>query len=319
MPTGGSSNTSNTGPNQQQQHGFQTSFALPRVLYSDEKENAGPELLLTRVEEFLSTRDDSPSLRRQQQQQQRTGGSQRGTTLGSREPKVSSISEQQQQYSIPVEEIMAVDTKQNRSLLITTLSMGVFEFYDLTANGYDILLAFLKASLHPERIAALEESFSSCYDTLHSNSSVTSCLDVDTLQARHLSDRAENETWPEKLSRRVGHVLSSLSELSDAFCAVSCCNEKRDAAPAPSSAAAAAGKPSTTITTTPTKKPELEIDDASTVQSPQNNKKTKPPVQMRSGGGRRPATSSGRRPPIASIPSGLSVEPDPEMDTSSRL
>jgi hypothetical protein len=259
--------------------------------------SVGPELLLTPVQEYLTNnnisnmRDDTSS-----------------PTRGRRSHNSSRISPiaVATQYSIPVDDILLVNTSRSSSnstrLHMTTLSLGLFEFDCLSLNGHDILLAFLQASLQPERILEEEcntnDSF--CSDNFKSGSSVTSCLDIDTLQAKHLKGRADAETWPEKLSRRVGHVFSNLSELSSSFCDAACCRdaaaEPRDA-PAPSAAAV----PEKTY-----RFAELEIDDAvSTVCSPKavvnhhdhrHPKKTKQPHKL------------------VSLPSGLSVEPDPEFE-----
>jgi hypothetical protein len=118
-------------------------------------------------------------------------------------------------------------------------------------------MAFLKASVAPERIleasrydVTTNPSSSSSDSDRHregpavrSSSSVTSCLDVDAFTAAHMKGRADNETWPEKMSRRVGKVVNSLSELSGAFCDIACClgdDAVRDKPPPPTSRQASA-------------------------------------------------------------------------------
>jgi hypothetical protein len=157
---------------------------------------------------------------------------------------------------------------------VTTFSYGMLEFQCQHQNGVDIFMAFLKASVPPERVldragrderrGGLGGGSRDSYDsattasddgedgagnagsqrrkgragrarrgegsrrgdngpTIRSSSSVTSCLDVDAFTAAHLRGRAEHETWPEKVTRRVGHVVNSLSDLSAACCDGSWC------------------------------------------------------------------------------------------------
>lgn len=224
-----------------------------------DKENSGPELLLTPVvtELYLparqssnnsihsssnynnSKRDDSSSGRRKSSRRHsscRVSPTHMTTMMvqsGSSTTTMMAQQQQQQQYSIPVDDILVVNTSAQGGtrLHITTLSLGCFEFDCSTANGHDILLAFLQASLLPERILCDYFSNNSNCENKNSNirsgSSVTSssqCLDIDTLQAKCIEGGAEAETWPEKLSRRVGHVFSNLSEMSGPFCdAMMCC------------------------------------------------------------------------------------------------
>lgn len=150
------------------------------------------------------------------------------------------------------EQINAADRTR---LCIATYTMGNFSFDCLSANGHDILLTFLQASLLPDRIlydclATITTTHNendnpvtvvNTSNNLHqhhydmvtslptttqrtaatgtipkiesSSSSVSTCgLDIDALHAHHLQGRAEAETWPEKLSRRVGLVFNNLSQ-----------------------------------------------------------------------------------------------------------
>jgi len=180
--------------------------------------------------------------------------------------------------------------------MASSLHGNNYEFTCQSANGYDILYAFLQASLDPERI--LDDH----HDDSHyqsAGSSVTSCLDIDALQAQHLEGRAAAETWSEKLTRRVGHVLGNMAELSGAFCdGVACCPAAEEQRVPPSSYRAAAA---------------LEIDDNTTECS-----KTKSsPVLTTRRSKRSSSTSS--RPVLQQLPSGLSVEPDPEAAPSTSM
>jgi hypothetical protein len=219
----------------------------------------GPELL------FTPTYDMSPS------KSQRFGGN--GTINNCR--RVSPLS--LQPYSIPVDEILLVtydiagshNTSKtgssasipncNTKIHLTTLSLGCYDIDCITTNGHDIVLAFLQASLLPERIVKDTSSTTAKsprsrrsksthhrhrhpYDTNGENdevpsvrsagsSSVTSsCLDIDALQAKHLAGRAEAETWYEKFHRRLGHIVSNVSEQfsNGSFCDA-CCNHSRTA------------------------------------------------------------------------------------------
>jgi hypothetical protein len=177
-----------------------------------------PELVLTPVQALLSTRDDSPVRRCPRQ--------------------VHPVADVVPDYTIPMDNIMIVDVATPRSkshlIMITTLSMGYFEFDCITRNGHDILLAFLTASVAPERLMHHDEG-----STVKSTSSVTSCLDldVDAMTAQHMRGRAERETWPEKFSRRFGRVANTLQEISGSICDMTCCqhstvdSETRDRPP----------------------------------------------------------------------------------------
>jgi hypothetical protein len=180
----------------------------------DDDHHYGPELLLTPIMEYMTNhRDDSPV--------RRTGSNhlrQRNEALVA--------------YSIPIADIMVVETYNVRygsplhKLTITTISYGVFEFDCNSSNGHDILLAFLQAKLDPERIldgAGVDDSPFPC---ISDSPSTASCLDVDGLTARHVRGRVENETWPEKISRRMGKVVNSLQEISSTFCEMTCCRSE---------------------------------------------------------------------------------------------
>lgn len=178
-----------------------------------------PELLFTPIAEYhISSRDDSPGRR----------SLSRPKVSPANQPWVDPV-----QYSLPFSEIWTVNATtvhNNHRLNITTRSMGIFEFDHLTKNAFDILLAFLQSCICADRILiGCDESTTTAnnmyHETPRSTSSVTSCFDIDALQAQQLNKRAELETWPEKLSRRVGHVVNSLSELSSSFCDAACCRD----------------------------------------------------------------------------------------------
>lgn len=123
--------------------------------------------------------------------------------------------------TIAVNDIAYAKNSSNNSILLKT-NDSVYEIDKLNINGHGILWAFLNNSLPPKYVH-------NEIPLNPSTSSVHSCLDIDTLQARHLKDRAENETWPEKVSRRFGRVVANLSELSSTLCDSACGrNEHRD-------------------------------------------------------------------------------------------
>lgn len=184
--------------------------------------HCGPELLLTPAGEYLTPnhRDDSPVRRRGR----------------------SALAPSQSQphaYSIPIADILVVETYNVRygspvhKLKITTISYGVFDFHCNNSNGHDILMAFLQASLPPERIVdgSVPDPM---YPCISRTASSLSCMDVDRFTAQHVQGHVESETWPEKISRRVGKVVSSLQEISVSFCEVACCQsipEQRERPP----------------------------------------------------------------------------------------
>jgi hypothetical protein len=187
-----------------------------------------------------------------------------------------------QPYSIPVEEILQVTMEvsaggspsartvsngldSTRKIQVTTISLGCYDIDCLTTNGHDIVLAFLQGALPSERIvrnetanSALRQSHRSrrflldhvgergvpSTDSLESSVHSSSVLDIDTLQAKHLKGRAEAETWYEKLQRRVGHIVSTVSDQwsNGSFCDA-CCQpnglSSQNAQPAPDGVASA--------------------------------------------------------------------------------
>jgi len=295
---------------------LRSSFSLARTEHpADLKENEnnnsilhnGPELLLTPVVEYITNRDDSPARSRH-----RTSSFSKVAPLDMMEQQQQQSNLDRKPYAIAVEDILVVNCTYSgsNSLHITTLSSGFFEFSCGTANGHDILLAFLQASLDPERIIQEQPSFvkgishsHGCGGVPSGGSSVTSCLDIDALQAQHLEFRATAETWPEKLSRRVGHVFQNLQELSGAICDSACCpaaqhetklaaahhhahNTSEPRTPPPPSRHANTNFPD-----------ELEIDDNTTDCSPK-------PVQTMTESGQ--TKTKDRQ--LHNLPSGLSVE-----------
>ena len=266
----------------------------------DDDHHYGPELLLTLVVEILTNhRDDSPAGRRPSSVVRRRTGSSSSSSASSSNPNAppsaAAAAAAPVQYSIPIADVMVVETYNVRygtplnRLNITTISNGLFEFDFHNSNGHDILLAFLQASLSPERILdgscdvvppAVEKSWSAS----------SSCLDVDGLTARHLRGRVENETWPEKISRRVGKVVHSLEEMTGTFCDISCCQatatpERRE-------------QPQLTSSLCYPELLELDRnDDATTDDDEENVKPQKTKTQN-----------------LLHLPSGLSFEADPEME-----
>jgi len=267
-------------------------------------EECGPELLLTPIDNIMVTKRDESPVRRASIKSQPIASPNRRHGTQDDDSSLNAA------YSIPVADILLVDisaasdssdtaNKQQRRgsqvprhdliLYITTVAIGYFEFQCLNQNGYDILLAFLKASLAPERVTtrsrdglnrdgrsggAVKKKATASRDvikplpsysmkdashqyrhntrknyasedddtvedcgafsrpSIRSSSSVTSCLDVDALTAAHLKGRADSETWPEKMSRRVGKVVNSLQELSGTFCDLStCCTDEATQSP----------------------------------------------------------------------------------------
>lgn len=178
-------------------------------LIGTEKHHQGPELVLTPIQTVLFMRDETPMRRNRR--------------------RVVPNEKALPSYSIPMSDILVVETYGDHDaatrykLNVTTLSLGYFEFDGVTRNGHDILMAFLKASVDPERI--IHEDLGD--DTIQSQSSQSLGVDsdVDTLNARQIKSQVDRETWSEKLSQRVGKVVHSLEEMSGSFCDVACCRD----------------------------------------------------------------------------------------------
>jgi hypothetical protein len=229
--------------------------------------HCGPELLLTPLHELQSTnREGSNSPRRW-----RTQGRQ-VQPVNEAEEKKDGQGRRCSSISVPINDIVVVETCNARKgasehrIQVTTLSLGYFDFDCISRNGHDILLAFLQACVPTERI--LDGLVTDSVPGIRLSSSTLSCfdndmdLDVDALTAQHLQGQANKETWMEKMSRRTGKVVSSLSELSESFCeTIVCCqvdrvheNDVRESPPRPSQSF---GKQS-----------HLELDEGSQMYSP---------------------------------------------------
>jgi hypothetical protein len=124
-------------------------------------------------------------------------------------------------------------------LLLTTMENGYLEFNCATSNGHDVLFAFLQATIPPERIVGVSNDQDTVYTheedrslpSKTSQSSVNSCksslMDVDRLTAQQIQGAELSETWPQRMSRRVGKVVHTLTEVSETLCdnMASCCRE----------------------------------------------------------------------------------------------
>ena len=108
------------------------------------------------------------------------------------------------EYCIPMSDIVVADLQDAHLLFLTTLSNGYFEFCFRTANARDMLVAFLNASLSPERILS-QASPEKERDPFCS-------FDVETLTAKRIEERMRTETLSEKLRRRVAHVALQIGE-----------------------------------------------------------------------------------------------------------
>ena len=201
--------------------------------------NTGPELLLTPVQDMLPptavrTRSSqnimsgagnsaSPLRRRSSF---RTSGA-NGSSSSMRQLAPVSV------IILPLADLVLADVQNSkREFAWTTGSHGSWRIEGLDQNAFDILLAFLRARMPPERIVyqvvadddvqnpktPRSRNSSSNNNNPHSipqsSSSVasSSCLDVDMLTAAHLKGRASQETLSEKMSRRVSHVLAAISD-----------------------------------------------------------------------------------------------------------
>lgn len=105
------------------------------------------------------------------------------------------------------------DTKKANThcIHIVTISNGIYEFAMESANGRELLLAFLKANLPRERINDQDihrTPSNVTNNTSHSNRS----FDVEAFTAKRMSERLKSESIGEKLQRRVHRLVSSFEE-----------------------------------------------------------------------------------------------------------
>lgn len=253
---------------QQNVNSFQASDGVVGTILEGDS-HCGPELLLTPLHELSGNRQGGNSPRRRWRTPSRQV---QPINNEGAEEKVGHSSHAQCSFSVPINDICVVETCTARKgasayrIQITTLSLGYFDFDCVSRNGHDILLAFLQACVPVERILdgripdvpgiRLTSSTTSCFDN-------DMDLDVDALTAQHLQGQADRETWMEKMSRRTGKVVSSLSEMSESFCeTIVCCqvdrmNEENDVRESPPRPSHSFGKQS-----------HLELDEGSQMYSP---------------------------------------------------
>ena len=108
------------------------------------------------------------------------------------------------EYCIPMSDIVVADLQDAHLLFLTTLSNGYFEFCFRTANARDMMVAFLNASLSPERILS--------HPRPEKELDPFCSFDVETLTAKRIEERMRTETLSEKLRRRVAHVALQIGE-----------------------------------------------------------------------------------------------------------
>ena len=117
--------------------------------------------------------------------------------------------------TIPIGDIMVVDmygANDSHRANITTMSHGYFEFTLESRNGQEVLLAFLKANLPKDRVMDGNLPRSPSQISQSTRSSASKSFDVEAFTARRMAERVENETFGEKLQRRLGKVVSSLED-----------------------------------------------------------------------------------------------------------
>lgn len=178
----------------------------------------GPELLLRAVNVSngsLSQMDGANNNSRRFSEGRSFGS--HGSQLRARQHVWNSTTERQEsppkrplpmQYTIPLSNVVVADFFNVHLLHLTTQSHGYFEFSFLSKNARDTMVAFLTASLPPERILSCSSGAASA--TRHQeedkwNAPICS-FDVETLTNRRIQERVEQETLSEKLKRKVAHV-----------------------------------------------------------------------------------------------------------------
>jgi hypothetical protein len=113
-------------------------------------------------------------------------------------------------------------------LSLTTIHHGILELELYTANDHDMLVAFLRSHLPKERVQIYVTNTAATMDcaSVSSTCSSLSQLDVDRLQDKTIYNTVADETWPEKLSRRMSKVVHSLEVMSSTICDLTtCCRE----------------------------------------------------------------------------------------------
>jgi hypothetical protein len=110
-------------------------------------------------------------------------------------------------YTIPISEIVVVDSvgtqSNNYPVMVTTQSMGYWEFTFFTSNAHDVFLAFLTNALSSERVLR------SCPTPIDSGSK---SFDVETLTAHRMHQRVQGETLSERARRKVNFIVNRLEE-----------------------------------------------------------------------------------------------------------
>jgi hypothetical protein len=203
---------------------------------ANDPRHVGPELLLQPVADILDNRDITPVRNRQQRVRHAQVSPETTTTT----PTVAPTPEPARKvtYSLPLSEIMIVERQSatvkvpTYKLQITTIHQGYFEFDLRNRNRHDTLLAFLQAHLPAERILTPLPCDASVHST--ASSSKQSTMDVDRLHAQNIKGLAEAETWPEKISRRVSKVVTTIQTMSGTLCDLACCHETTVGSSSPS-------------------------------------------------------------------------------------
>ena len=113
-----------------------------------------------------------------------------------------------QPFAIPVSDVVEVETKGGQAsgaspIVLTTLSMGYFEFTFHSSNAHDVFLAFFTNSLPYECIIhACPTPLDACSES----------YDVETLTATRMQKSVESETLTEKMMRKLNLMADRISE-----------------------------------------------------------------------------------------------------------
>lgn len=119
--------------------------------------------------------------------------------------------------TIPISDIVVADVHDAHVIFLTTLSNGYFEFCFRTANARDMMVAFLNASLGPERI------LSQAGPPKEENLEEPACsFDVETLTANRIEERMRTESFSEKVRRKMAHVALQIEEISTSISECAC-------------------------------------------------------------------------------------------------
>ncbi|KAG7348131.1 hypothetical protein IV203_016836 [Nitzschia inconspicua] len=220
--------------------------------------------------------------------------------------------------TIPMKDILLVgvpDTTNSKNgncqTAITTASAGFYELTMDNVNGQLVLMAFLKANLPKNKLSDLHHlELPRSPSNLTQNTQSTKSFDVEAFTSIRMAERLQSESVAEKVQRRIHRIVTSLEEISSsvAECSGCGCGTKNHAAVSPAPAEKRDLPPRPGV--------EMAGSEQTSLQG-----STDPYNPYSSCGPRfemKPSSNYKKQDMLKAshLPSGLSVESDPEMETS---